>query len=119
MPNEFTALRGIQAPGTSVYGYHRGAPVTAQVVQAWELSVGEANDPEADVVAGDLPSGPLPPLAVVRPDPGANRAAWESYALANGMDAADVAAASMADLAAAGQKPARARKATRAAAEEG
>lgn len=104
MTNEYTALHGIMAPGTSVYGYHRGAPVTAQVVESWGLAVGEANDPDADVVAGDLPADAPSAPVVARPDEGANRAAWESYALANGMSTTDVATASMDDLMAAGEK---------------
>lgn len=119
MPNEYTALHGIMAPGTSVYGYHRGAPVSAQVVESWGLTVGEANDPEADVVAGDLPQDAPAARAVARPDDGANRAAWEAYAMASGMSPADVAAAGMEDLMAAGEQkaPARARKAAKPAAD--
>jgi hypothetical protein len=103
MTNEYTALRGILSPGTSVYGYHRGQPVSAEVVDTWALSVGTANDPDADVVEGDLPAEetPAPPIAH-RPTEADNRAAWESWAIANGMDAQRAAEASQEDLEAVG-----------------
>jgi hypothetical protein len=99
MTNEYTALRGILSPGTSVYGYHRGQPVSAEVVDTWALFVGTANDPDADVVEGDLPAeeAPAPPVAH-RPTEADNRAAWESWAIANGMDAQQAAEASQEDL---------------------
>jgi hypothetical protein len=99
MTNEYTALRGILSPGTSVYGYHRGQPVSAEVVDTWALSVGTANDPDADVVEGDLPAEetPAPPVAH-RPTEADNRAAWESWSIANGMDAQQAAEASQEDL---------------------
>jgi hypothetical protein len=96
--NDFTALRGILAPGTSVYGYHRGDPVTAQVVESWDLVAGEANDPDADVVAGDLPEETPADRVVPRPDEGATRADWEAYAIANGMSPEDATVASQEDL---------------------
>ena len=98
MPNEYTALRGIMAPGTTVFGYHRGSPVSAQVVDTWGLAVGTANDPDADVVAGDLPAEEAAPVAVPRPTAADNRATWEAYAVANGMSAEDAAMASQEDL---------------------
>jgi hypothetical protein len=99
MANEFTALRGILSPGTSVYGYHRGQPVTAEVVDTWALTVGTAGDPDADVVAGDLPADQVEaPRVAHRPTEADNRATWESWAIANGMDAQQAAEASQEDL---------------------
>lgn len=90
--NEFTALEGIQAPGTAVYGYQRGDAVTADVVERWGLVVG------THVCEGDLDAdAPLVPTAS-RPGPEANRAAWESWAVANGWDPEDAAVASQDDL---------------------
>lgn len=94
----YTALRGILAPGTSVYGYHRGAPVAGQVVDAWGLVVGEANDPDADVVSGDLPAGELESVPLGRPTEADNRATWEAWAIANGMSEQDAAEVSQEDL---------------------
>jgi hypothetical protein len=103
MANEYTALRGILAPGTSVYGYHRGHPVTASVVDSWSLTVGTANDPDADVVEGNLPADEVVVAPVPRrPTEADNRAAWESWAIANGMDAQQAAEASQEDLEAVG-----------------
>lgn len=96
--SDYTALHGILAPGTSVFGYHRGAPISAQVVEEWGLTVGEVNDPDADVVAGDLPADAPAGRIVPRPDAGANRARWEGYAIANGMPAAEAMVASQEDL---------------------
>jgi hypothetical protein len=99
--NEFTALDSIQAPNTTVFGYRRGDPVGADVVENWGLEVG-VHVCEGDLVEGD-PSGP----AMVRPGPEANRATWEQWAIANGMDPEQAAAAPMEDLEAAGpQEPA-------------
>jgi hypothetical protein len=99
MANEYTALRGILSPGTNVYGYHRGQPVTAEVVESWSLTVGTANDPEADVVEGDLPADEVDEApAAHRPTEADNRAAWEAWAIANGMDAQQAAEASQEDL---------------------
>jgi hypothetical protein len=103
MANEYTALRGILSPGTSVYGYHRGQPVMASVVDAWSLAVGTANDPDADVVEGDLPADEVNIApAAHRPTAADNRAAWESWAVANGMDPQHAAEASQEDLEAVG-----------------
>lgn len=102
MANEYTALHGIAAPGTSVYGYQRGAAVSAGVVESWDLIVGEANDPDADVVAGDLPADTPAEVLVPRPDEGANRAAWEGYAIANGVPAGAAAEMAIEDLQAVG-----------------
>lgn len=91
MPNEFTALVDIKAPGTNVFGYRRGDAVTAQVVDSWQLAVGD------DVTEGDLPDGALP-VVVSRPDVDAVRAEWERWAVANGMSEQEAAEASMEDL---------------------
>lgn len=100
MANEFTALKDIQAPGTTVFGYRRGDPVRADVVENWGLTLDD------DVCEGNLPNdAPVTPAAV-RPDEGANRATWEAWAVANGMSAEDAADAPMDDLQAAGpQEP--------------
>lgn len=92
MTNEYTALQGIMAPNTSVFGYRRGDAVSAQVVDDWALEVG------ADVCEGDLdPDAPVEPV-VPKPDPDGTRGEWEAWALAEGMPADDVATASMDDL---------------------
>lgn len=95
---DYTALRGIAAPGTAVFGYQRGHEITAAVVAAWGLTVGEPGDPDADVCEGpiptDAPTGPV----LARPGDGANRAAWEAYAVAHGMTADKAAEASIEDL---------------------
>jgi hypothetical protein len=99
MANEYTALRGILSPGTSVYGYHRGQPVTASVVDAWALTVGAADDPDADVVEGDLPADQVDVApAAHRPTAADNRAAWEAWAVTNGVDPQRAAEASQEDL---------------------
>lgn len=92
---EYTALSSLSAPGTLVYGYHRGDPVSEEVVAAWGLVVG------ADVVEGELPedggNGPG-----VRPGPEDTRATWEQYAVAAGMTADEAASASQEELEAIG-----------------
>lgn len=86
------ALRTIEAPGSLVAGYRAGDEVHPAVIESWGLVVGED-------VAEDRPDPDAPATTVVpRPDEGANRAAWEAYALANGMSADDVAAATQEDL---------------------
>lgn len=92
----FTALRGIQAPGQAVFGYQRGFDVPAEVVESWGLIVGDASDPEAEVVEGSLdPETPVAEPALARPSEADNRATWEAWARANGMDADEVAEASI------------------------
>lgn len=93
---DYTALRGIQAPGTSVYGYQRGDRVHESVVANWGLSVGSGVD--HDVIEGtELPADDA---AVVLPEPGpeSTRAEWEAYAVAGGMKEQDAAEASIEDL---------------------
>jgi hypothetical protein len=96
MTNEYTALEDIQAPGTAVFGYRRGDAVTADVVSNWGLVVG------ADVCAGDLPAEDAGEAPMLRPGPEANRATWEQWAVANGMDPDEAADAQMEDLEGAG-----------------
>lgn len=98
MANEYTALGPISQPGVDTYavGYRRGDAVTAAVVENWNLVVGE------HVVEGDLDEDGPAPATMTRPGPGDNRAAWEAWAIANGMTAEDAAAASQDDLEAAG-----------------
>jgi hypothetical protein len=91
MPNEYTALDSIQAPGTMVFGYRRGDEVKADVVDSWGLEVG------VHVKEGDLDAGETP-APMVRPGPEANRADWEAWAVANGMSAEDADTATMEDL---------------------
>jgi hypothetical protein len=105
--NEFTALQGILAPGTAVYGYQRGHEVPAAVVEAWGLTVGD------QVCEGDLDADAPAPVAVPRPGPESNRAAWESWAIANGWKAEDAAEASIEDLEAVAPAPALRRSAKR------
>lgn len=97
MSNDFTALKSIPAPGTAVFGYRRGDGVAADVVQAWALVVGD------DVCEGDLTEDTAVPV-LARPGPEANRAAWESWAIANGMTPEEAAEAGQDDLEAAGAK---------------
>lgn len=91
MPNEFTALTSLHAPGTLVAGYRRGDEIKGAVIDAWGLEEG------TDYVAGDLPADGAP-APVARPADEANRAEWEAYARANGMAADDAAGASIEDL---------------------
>lgn len=99
--NDFTALKGIRAPGTAVFGYQRGDAVGADVVENWELAVGEQVC-EGDL-DGDAPEAPAP----ARPGPEANRASWEAWAIANGKDDQWAAEASQEDLeAVAAEEPA-------------
>lgn len=88
--DDFIALKGIKAPGTSVFGYQRGDAVPAAVVDDWELSVG-TNVALADVA-------PLNTLAVPRPDDDAPRSEWEAYAAGAGMSSEKIEEASLADL---------------------
>lgn len=104
--NEFTALHGILAPDTAVFGYQRGDEVPAAVVESWALKVGD------DVCEGDLDADAPAGSAVPRPGPEGSRADWESWAVANGMPAGDAAEASQEDLEAVGPAPA-VKKATR------
>jgi hypothetical protein len=97
--NEFTALHNIYAPGTLALGYTRGSAVAADVVESWGLVVGDGGD----VCEGDLDPDAPADVLVPRPDAGANRAAWESYAIANGWKAEDAAVASQEDLEGAGR----------------
>ena len=93
MTNEYTALQGIQAPGTAVFGYQRGDAVTADVVSNWDLKVG------SDVCEGDLlEEVPTSETGAQRPDDGANYATWQAWAIANGMPADQAEDASMDDL---------------------
>ncbi len=98
MANEYTALGPISQPGVDTYavGYRRGDAVTAAVVENWALVVGE------HVVEGDLDEDGPASVTMTRPGPGDNRAAWEAWAVANGMSADDAAEASQDDLEAAG-----------------
>lgn len=98
MANEFTARAAIKAPGTTVFGYRRGDAVSAQVVEAWELTVGDANDPEADVVEGDLPEGVPDEPQMGRPGEADNRAAWEAWGRAHGMSESEAIESSLEDL---------------------
>jgi hypothetical protein len=92
------ALRAICAPGTIVPGYQRGHEILPGVIDAWELVEGE--DWQAD-----RPEGAMVPT-VPRPDAGANRAAWEGYAISRGMPADKAAAATQEELEAVGDEPA-------------
>lgn len=95
---DYTALRSIQAPGTSVFGYRRGDEVPGSVVEDWALQVGTAADPEADVVEGPIPADEEITVVPARPGDGDNRAAWEGWAIAAGMTADQAAEASMEEL---------------------
>jgi hypothetical protein len=96
MANEFTALDSIPAPGTTVFGYRRGDAVGADVVESWGLVVGQ------HVCEGDLSDDAPGAVPMQRPGPEANRADWEAWAVANGMDADVAAEAPMEDLQAEG-----------------
>jgi hypothetical protein len=92
MPNEYTALEGLQAPGTMVFGYQRGDAVPADVVERWGLEVG------TQVVEGDLTDDTPASAAAVRPGPEGTRSDWEAWAVANGMPADEAAERSLEDL---------------------
>ncbi|GAA0528787.1 hypothetical protein GCM10010172_06740 [Paractinoplanes ferrugineus] len=93
----YTALHGISAPGTSVFGYQRGHEVPEVVVANWNLIVGDDGS-DADVTEGPLADLTPATVVVVRPDDGANRAAWEAYAVAAGMTEKDAAQAPLEEL---------------------
>jgi hypothetical protein len=84
----YVALGTIQRPGTMVNGYQRGDGVSQEVVDAWELVVGE------QVV-------PFDTGVIARPTEDGTRADWQAYAIGRGMDPADAQAASLDDLVAA------------------
>ncbi len=90
------ALRAICAPGTIVPGYQRGHEILPSVVEAWELVEGED-------WSHDHPDPDAPAPVVPRPDEGANRAAWEGYAISRGMPAEKAATATQEDLEAVGE----------------
>jgi hypothetical protein len=72
--NEFTALKGIRAPETPVFGYQRGDAVSADVVANWGLEVG------VQVCEGDLDASAAAASAPVRPGPEGTRADLEAWA---------------------------------------
>jgi hypothetical protein len=90
--NAYTALMSFGPPGSLIYGYHRGDPVDAGVVENWGLTVGE------EVVAGDLPADALPGAVMGKPDETATRVDWERYAVANGMSEDDASTVAIEDL---------------------
>jgi hypothetical protein len=96
---QYTARSGIKAPDTAVFGYRRGDDVPPSVVEAWGLTVGD-----------EVSEGPLPVDDEVRPSgpptEADTRATWESWAVANGMDADKAAVAPMDELQAVGANPA-------------
>lgn len=92
---DYVALRGIQAPGTTVFGYRRGDRVDESVVASWNLNVGTG--PDADVAEGtDVPADTA--TVAVRPGPEGTRADWEAFAVAGGMSEQDAAVASQDEL---------------------
>jgi hypothetical protein len=84
----YVALGTIRRPGTMVNGYQRGDGVPSEVVDAWELVVGEQVMPFDTGVVG-------------RPTEDGTRADWQAYAIGQGMSPEDAAAASLDDLIAA------------------
>lgn len=93
MTNEFTALEPIAAPDSFAFGYMRGDAVGADVVKNWGLEVG------VQVCEGDLAEEVRPNEAgAAQPGPEANYAAWQTWAVANGMPQAEAEAASMEQL---------------------
>lgn len=89
---EYVALRGLQAPGTSVFGYQRGDLVGESVVEAWGLVLGD------DVAEGTEVPEPAPAIPATRPGAADTRATWEAWAVANGMTPEDAENASQDDL---------------------
>jgi hypothetical protein len=81
----YVALGAIKRPGTMVNGYQRGDGVSQQVVESWDLVVGQEVAPVDTSVVG-------------RPGEGADRADWQAYAIGQGMSAEDAQAASLDDL---------------------
>jgi hypothetical protein len=109
----YTALHSLAAPGTLVFGYHRGDPVEQSVVENWGLTVG------GDVAEGTIEDIAQSTPVAIRPGPEANRAAWESYAIAGGLSEKAAAAAAIEELQAerdtkgkAAERPAGSKKAT-------
>lgn len=84
------ALHTLRAPGALVAGYQRGDEIHEAVAESWGLT-------EEDV-STERPGSEPKAVVTPRPDEGANRAAWEGWALANGMSEEDVAAATQDDL---------------------
>lgn len=84
------ALHTLRAPGALVAGYQRGDEIHESVAESWGLT-------EEDV-STERPAGEPEVAVVPRPGEGANRAAWEGWALANGMSEEAVAAATQDDL---------------------
>ena len=83
---DFIALETIKAPGTAgMPAYFRGDGVPASTVENWSLVVGEQVMP--------LNTG-----AVARPDDDGDRAAWEAYAIGQGMTVDEAREASLKEL---------------------
>jgi hypothetical protein len=98
--NEFTALKGIRAPETPVFGYQRGDAVSADVVANWGLEVG------VQVCEGDLDASAAAASAPVRPGPEGTRADLEAWAIASGKGEQWAAEASQDDLESIAAEPA-------------
>lgn len=89
---EFTALQSITAPGSFAIGYHKGDPISADVIERWALTE------DVDYVAGGVEAAEAAAAAPQRPSPEDNRAAWETWAVANGMPATEASVAAIEDL---------------------
>lgn len=82
---DYTARVHIKAPGTLIYGYGPGDPVSARVVEEWGLT-------DDQVVLGDnyQPERPA--------EDDDDRDAWERYVVGQGTSEEDARAASLDDL---------------------
>lgn len=98
MPEKYTALASLGAPGTIVFGYRRGDEIPESVVEAWGLVEGE------DYTTGELDDTQVP--TVPRPGPENTRVDWERWAVSRGMDPEDAAAMPQDELEALDDQPA-------------
>lgn len=91
--NDYTALEGIMAPNTAVFGYQRGDAVGADVVENWGLEVG------VQVCEGDLTEEvAASQTGGQRPGPEATYGDWQAWAIANGMPTPDAGVATIEQL---------------------
>lgn len=85
-PGDYIAQKRIGAPGTMVAAYQAGDEVTADVVEAWGLSVPDQVKPV------DGYEAPRPA------EESTDRAAWEAYVMGQGTLLEDARAASLGEL---------------------
>lgn len=102
----YIATAPVGPPGSLIRGYQPGDEVPDQVVADWDLDDTQVHQVDADEDGRPIvPDEPVAPV-LPRPGPEANYAAWQAWAVANGMDPAEAEDADMADLQAYGAEPA-------------